>query len=74
MAEKNLYSYRGGVFHYDNLVASKWFGQTWAVSEKQASSNLAFQFKKNAGYAGFCLVRLAGKPICGELKDGEITK
>ena len=42
---KKLYSYTGPVLKFDVVVARNWHGSTWAVSEKQAASNLAYQYK-----------------------------
>lgn len=47
------YEYDGPVLEFDKLVANRWKGETMALSEKKARSNLAYQFKKknnrNAG-------------------------
>lgn len=59
---KQLYSYQGAVKHFDTLVANNWCGTTYAGSEKQAASNLAYQFKKSAGYAPSTKISLCGKP------------
>ncbi len=59
--EKKLYTYCGAVFKYDQLVADSWFGQTQAASEKQARSNLAYQFRKIMGYSPAVPLRLTGR-------------
>jgi len=43
----NQYMYDGPVMEFGTCVASRWCGSTYAVSEKKARSNLAYQFKKN---------------------------
>lgn len=50
MAEKKRYTYIGPIFVFDSQVSPKWSATTWAVSEKQAKSNLLFRAKKAFGY------------------------
>lgn len=64
--KKNLYQYRGGVLHFDTLVARDWRSQTYAVSEKQAAINLAFQFKKAMGMSVNTVVKLTGIPVLAQ--------
>lgn len=40
------YSYRGPVLEFGKVVQNVWYGETLAVSEKKARSNLTFQWKK----------------------------
>ena len=42
----NLYLYDGPVMEFDTCVANRWKASTYAVSEKKAKSNLAYQYKK----------------------------
>ena len=42
----NKYSYDGPVMEFDTCVAHNWKASTYAVSEKKAKSNLAYQYKK----------------------------
>lgn len=42
----NRYVYDGPVMEFDTCVAHNWKASTYAVSEKKAKSNLAYQFKK----------------------------
>ena len=42
----NRYSYDGPVMEFDTCVANSWKASTYAVSEKKAKNNLAYQFKK----------------------------
>lgn len=60
---KKLYSYTGPVLKFDVVVARNWHGSTWAASEKQAASNLAYQYKKQAGLIPATKVSLAGTPV-----------
>lgn len=62
MMGRQKYTYNGAVYCYNDIVSHNWSGQTFAMSEKQAASNLAFQFKKLMGYIPSTPVRLAGKP------------
>lgn len=43
---RQLYVYEGIVKEFDNIVSRNWKGSTYAVSEKKAKSNLAYQYKK----------------------------
>jgi len=61
----NFYSYNGPVMEFDRCVADRWSGRTYAVSEKKARSNLAYQFKKQYNRAKSCKVTLPGKCIYG---------
>lgn len=56
-----LYSYNGPVMEFDRIVANYWLGQTYAVSEAKARTNLAFQFKKETGRAPRSKITLPGK-------------
>ena len=38
----NLYSYDGPVMEFDRCIANHWQGQTYAVSEAKARTNLAY--------------------------------
>lgn len=40
-----LYYYDGPVFEFDKLIADHWKGETYAVSEAKARSNLTYRFK-----------------------------
>lgn len=42
----NQYVYDGPVMEFETCVANRWKASTYAVSEKKARSNLAYQFKK----------------------------
>ena len=49
MMGRQKYTYNGAVYCYNDIVSHNWSGQTVALSEKQAASNLAYQFKKLMG-------------------------
>lgn len=42
----DLYIYDGPVMEFDRVVSRNWHGETMAVSEKKARSNLTYQYKK----------------------------
>lgn len=58
-----LYSYSGPVLEFDKIVTNRWQGQTYAVSEAKARSNLAFQFKKENGKVPRTKITLSGKIV-----------
>lgn len=60
---KKEYVYTGPVLKFGTVVANNWHGSTFAVSEKQAASNLAYQFKKQFGLVANTRVSLAGTPV-----------
>lgn len=57
----NLYSYDGPVTVFGVCVVNRWKGSTYAVSEKKARSNLAYQFKKSSNRVPGADVTLPGK-------------
>jgi hypothetical protein len=58
-----LYSYNGPVLEFEKIVTNCWSGQTYAVSEAKARSNLAFQFKRENGKVPRTKITLPGKII-----------
>lgn len=58
-----LYSYDGPVLEFDKIIANKWKGQTCAVSESKARTNLAYQFKKETGRVPRTKITLPGKVV-----------
>lgn len=42
---KSKFVYEGPVTSFGKLIANNWHGETWAVSEAKALSNLSYQFK-----------------------------
>ena len=60
-----LYSYDGPVMAFDKCIAHRWRGQTYAVSEAKARTNLAYQFKRESGRVPRTNITLPGKIIVG---------
>lgn len=40
------WTYDGPVLEFDRVIMERWYGSTYAVSEKKARSNLTYQCKK----------------------------
>ena len=59
--EYHTYVYDGPVMFFDKLVADHWRGETMAVSEKKARSNLSYQAKKQLNLIAGTRVTLPGK-------------
>lgn len=55
------YTYKGPVLEFDRLIAEDWYGETMAVSEKKARSNLIYQFKKHNSRVVGTKITLPGK-------------
>lgn len=55
------YFYEGPVMMFDTCVADHWSGETVAVSEAKARSNLIFQYKKKYNLSAGSRVSLPGK-------------
>lgn len=60
---KHLFEYTGAVVIHERTVANNWKGRTFAVSEKQAKSHLAYRYKKENGFTASIPVCLPGKLI-----------
>lgn len=58
-----LYSYDGPVMEFDRCIANHWKGQTYAVSEAKARTNLAYQFKRETGRVPRTRISLPGKIV-----------
>lgn len=58
-----FYSYDGPVMEFNRCIANRWKGSTYAVSEKQARNNLAYQFKMETGRVARTAITLPGKII-----------
>lgn len=56
-----LYSYDGPVLAFDKIVIEHWQGETYAVSEAKARSNLAYRFKMENGKVPRTKIALPGK-------------
>lgn len=59
----NKYSYDGPVMEFDRCVANRWQGETMALSESKARSNLAYQYKKKNNRIPAVKVTLPGKIV-----------
>lgn len=57
------YTYNGPVMEFDICVANNWQGTTFAVSEKKARNNLAYQFKKKNNRVAGTKITLPGKLV-----------
>ena len=55
------YKYDGPVMSFEDCVANRWQGSTYAVSEKKARSNLIYQFKKKNNRIPGAKITLPGK-------------
>lgn len=55
------YVYEGPVMEFDRCVVNKWRGETFAVSEAKAKSNLAYQYKKQNHKIASTKITLPGK-------------
>ena len=58
-----LYTYCGPVLEFDKVIDHRWEGQTYAVSESKARTNLAYQFKMNTGRVPRTKITLPGKIV-----------
>lgn len=55
------YKYEGPVMMFDTCIMNQWKGETVAVSESKAKSNLAYQFKKQNNRIAGSNISLPGK-------------
>jgi hypothetical protein len=55
------YTYEGPVLIFGKVATPRWYGETMAVSEKKAKSNLAYQYKRQHGKTACASVSLPGK-------------
>lgn len=60
--EKRRYVYSGPVLKFGAIVANDWRGSTFAASERQATNNLVYQFKRQYGMVANVNISLAGAP------------
>lgn len=58
-----LYFYDGPVKSFGKIVSEKWHGETRAISESKARTNLEFQYKKYRGLVPKAKVEFPGKII-----------
>lgn len=61
MNDYHKYTYDGPVMEFDRLLADHWKGETMALSEKKARSNLIYQFKKQNSRIVGAKITLPGK-------------
>lgn len=61
MEEYHKYYYDGPVMEFDRLLADHWTGETMAISERKARSNLIYQFKKHNSRIVGTKITLPGK-------------
>lgn len=54
------YSYEGPVREFNRCIESTWYGETEAVSEKKARSNLTYQWKRQHGRSPASKIILTG--------------
>lgn len=57
----NQYTYDGPVMEFERCIANRWISSTYAVSEKKARSNLAYQFKRENNRLPNTKISLPGK-------------
>lgn len=57
----NLYLYDGPVMEFDTCIDQRWKSSTYAVSEKKARSNFAFQYKRNNNRTSNTKITMPGK-------------
>lgn len=57
----NRYVYDGPVMEFDRLIQNNWKGETMAVSETKARSNLSYQWKKRNNRISGTKIILPGK-------------
>ena len=55
------YVYDGPVMEFEKCVADHWKGETLAVSERKARSNLSYQYKKENDRVANTRITLPGK-------------
>jgi len=56
----DVYVFTGPVTLFGRVVSNKWYGETMAISEKKATSNLKYQFKKEANLVAGSKIDLIG--------------
>lgn len=57
----NQYTYEGPVMEFGTCLVDRWTGSTYAISEKKARSNLAYQFKMKNNRISGARITLPGK-------------
>lgn len=59
--QKHHYYYNGPVKIFDRCVSNCWEGETIAVSEQKAKSNLSYQYRKSHNLVASTRVTLPGE-------------
>lgn len=59
----NHYLYEGPVTMFTKIITEKWVGETRAISDKKATSNLSYQFKKEHGLSKSTKIGLVNKHL-----------
>lgn len=62
----NQYAYEGPVMEFSTCISQHWAGSTYAVTEKKALNNLAYQYKKQNRLMPNTKITLPGKLILVE--------
>lgn len=57
------FSYCGPIEKFGRCIENNWRGETMAPTDKKARSNLAFQYKKQAGLQPGARITLPGKIV-----------
>lgn len=68
----NRYVYEGPVVEFGKCIMNHWTGTTYAVSEKKARSNLAYQFKTTHNRLATANISLPGQLILRGDSHGEL--
>lgn len=55
------YSYEGPVMEFGRVIADKWYGSTFAPTEKKARCNLTYQFKKQYNKVSNAKITMPGE-------------
>ena len=58
---KQRYAYDGPVTQFGKIINWNWYGETAAVSDKKAKSNLIFQYKEQYDFKPYAKIELPGK-------------
>lgn len=65
----NLYLYDGPVKQFDRIIAEHWQQFTTALTEKQARTNLAYQYKRQNGLMPRANISLPGELVLVPRKE-----
>jgi hypothetical protein len=59
--KKKQYQFKGAVLEFDKIIDDRWVATTWAISPKQAKSNLLYRYKQETNRAIGSKLSLEGK-------------